>query len=108
MDAILALLAEDATFAMPPYAGWCRGREAVADSLAHAEPARGRAALPRRPARTASRRSPPTARPDNRRYLPIALDVLTLRGDRIESVLAFRGPEVFAGFELSVEIPAGL
>jgi len=29
---ILAVLAEDVTFSMPPYAGWCRGREAVADS----------------------------------------------------------------------------
>ena len=30
VDAILALLTDDVTFAMPPYPEWCRGREAVA------------------------------------------------------------------------------
>ncbi|MGH2988315.1 MAG: sigma-70 family RNA polymerase sigma factor [Solirubrobacterales bacterium] len=32
VDAILELLAEDATFSMPPYAGWYRGRAAIAES----------------------------------------------------------------------------
>ena len=32
MDAILSLLADDATFAMLPYATWYRGCDAVAES----------------------------------------------------------------------------
>ena len=32
VDAIVALLADDAEFAMPPYAAWARGRAAVAES----------------------------------------------------------------------------
>lgn len=34
------------------------------------------------------------------RYVPAALDVLTLAGDRIVAVTAFRAPEVFAEFGL--------
>jgi RNA polymerase sigma-70 factor, ECF subfamily len=32
IPAIIALLAEDATFQMPPYTGWCQGRGAIAES----------------------------------------------------------------------------
>jgi RNA polymerase sigma-70 factor, ECF subfamily len=56
IDAILSMLSDDATFAMPPYAEWCRGREAIAKSwLMPAGPRLGFATSPR--AQTARSRS---------------------------------------------------
>ena len=108
VEAILALLTEDVQFAMPPYAEWCRGREAVGESWLMPSPPAGRLRYVETRANGQLALGTYSLDPDAERFVPIALDVLTLRGDRIESVLAFRGPEVFAGFELSVEIPAGL
>ena len=104
VDAIVALLADDAEFAMPPYAAWARGREAVAeswlmpsgppDSLRYvATRANGQVAL----GTYALDRQQGT-------YLPIALDVLTLRGAEIAVVLAFRSTESFARFGLPAEV----
>jgi RNA polymerase sigma-70 factor (ECF subfamily) len=106
VDAIVALLAEDATFAMPPYARWYRGRDAIADSWlmpggppprlryvptrANGQPALGTYALDA----------------ERNRYLPIALDVLTLRGAQIADVTAFRTPDVFPRFGLPDELAA--
>jgi len=100
VDAIHAMLADDAAFAMPPYPGWYRGREAIADSwLMPGEPLTDLRYLPARangqPAVAAYRRDP-----DTERFLPIALDVLTLRGRRIAEITAFRRTEVFARFGL--------
>jgi RNA polymerase sigma-70 factor (ECF subfamily) len=105
VDAIVAMLAEDVTFAMPPYPAWCRGREAVADSWlmpggppprlryvsarANGQPALGAYLLDRAAGA----------------YLPLALDVLTLRGDLIVDVIAFRTPAIFPRFGLPARIP---
>ncbi len=104
VEAIVALLADDAEFAMPPYASWARGREAVAqswlmpsgppDSLRYvATRANGQVALG-------------TYSLDRSRgtYTPIALDVLTLRGREIAAVVAFRSTEDFARFGLPGEV----
>jgi RNA polymerase sigma-70 factor (ECF subfamily) len=105
-DAILGMLAEDATFSMPPYPGWRRGREAIANSwlMPGGPPPRLRY-LPTRangqPALAAYRLSP-----DGRRYLPLALDVLTLRGEAIVDITAFRAPELFPRFSLPGELAA--
>lgn len=106
VGAIVALLAEDATFVMPPYAQWYRGRDAIADSwlmpggppprlryvptLANGQLALGTYALDA----------------ERKRFLPIALDVLTLRGTRIADVTAFRTPDVFPRFGLPDELAA--
>jgi RNA polymerase sigma-70 factor (ECF subfamily) len=100
------MLAEDATFAMPPYAGWSRGRAAIAGSwLMPGEPLTELRYLPAtangQPAMGAYRREPGESA-----YLPIALDVLTLRGERIVSVTAFRTPELFPRFGLPAALPA--
>jgi RNA polymerase sigma-70 factor, ECF subfamily len=108
VDAIVGLLAEDATFSMPPYAEWYRGRDAIADSWLmpgarptglryHSAQANGQLAV-----------GAYALDPERGRYLPIALDVLTLRGERIADITAFRTPELFPRFGLPTELEAQL
>ena len=104
VDAILSLLTEDATFAMPPYPDWCRGREAIAGSwLMPAGPP------PRlRYVATCANGQPAVGvyliDADAGCYKPLALDVLTLRGPLIAAVTAFRMPAIFARFGLPAEL----
>ncbi len=108
IETILAMLAEDATFQMPPYPRWRRGRDAIADSWlmpcggteprlrylqtwANGQLALGCYALER----------------ENGHYLPLALDVLTLRGELIAGVTAFRTPTIFRRFNLPGQLPIG-
>jgi len=105
VDAILAMLAEDATFAMPPYPEWCRGRDAIASSwlMPGGPPPRLRYAPARangQPALGAYMIDPGAGS-----YVPIALDVLTLRGDLIANVTAFRTPSAFPRFGLPDRLP---
>ena len=106
VEAILAMIAEDATFSMPPYPDWCRGRDAIADSwLMPGGPA------PRlRYATTRANGQPAVGtyllEPEFGRYVPIALDVLTLAGPEIAAVIAFRTPHVFARFGLRDQLPS--
>jgi RNA polymerase sigma-70 factor (ECF subfamily) len=105
VDSIVALLAEDATFAMPPYAEWCRGRDAIADSwlMPSSTPpglryvptsANGQVAL-----------GTYALDPDGGGYHPIALDVLTLGDNGIAEVLAFRTAGVLRPFGLPDALP---
>ena len=98
VDAIVALLSEDAKFSMPPYAGWCRGREAIADSwlMPGGPPPRLRYVPTRANGQPALATYCLDRESDS--YLPIALDVLTLRGGAIAEVIAFRSPELFPRF----------
>jgi RNA polymerase sigma-70 factor, ECF subfamily len=106
IDAIVGLLAEDATFAMPPYGEWYLGREAVSDSwLMPAEHPTGLRYLPAR-ANGQLALGVYSLDRDASRYLPIALDVLTLRGDRIADVTAFRTPAILPRFGLPLELGA--
>jgi RNA polymerase sigma-70 factor, ECF subfamily len=100
VDAIVALLTEDATFAMPPRPSWYRGRDAVGAFLA----------------------ARPLSRPRSWRLVPIranaqpgfgvylngrahGIELLTLAPDaRIAAVTAFHLPAAFAGFGLPKEI----
>jgi RNA polymerase sigma-70 factor (ECF subfamily) len=106
VDTILSMLAEDATFAMPPFAGWCRGRQAIAASwLMPSLPAADLRYVPSsanaQPALAAYRWN------DRKRgYLPIALDVLSLRGEAIADVVAFRTPGLFERFGLPSSLPS--
>jgi RNA polymerase sigma-70 factor, ECF subfamily len=90
VQAVVALLTEDATFAMPPLASWFGGRDEIATFLAgyplsgiwrwrvvHAR-ANGQPALAF------------YSWDDNEgAYMPFALNVLTLRGNQISDVVAF-------------------
>jgi RNA polymerase sigma-70 factor (ECF subfamily) len=90
IDAVVAMLAQDAAWSMPPLASWYRGHEPLRGFLSvgplsgqwrwrHlATRANGQAAV-----------GCYTWREDESAFRPFALDVLTLRGDRIEEVTAF-------------------
>jgi RNA polymerase sigma-70 factor, ECF subfamily len=90
VEAFAGMLAEDATFAMPPLASWYQGREAIklwaakwplsgdwrwrtVFTRANGQPALGFYAWDE----------------EAGGFLPFALNVLTLRGDRISDVTAF-------------------
>jgi RNA polymerase sigma-70 factor (ECF subfamily) len=99
VDALLALLTEDATWSMPPVPSWYRGREAVTDFLV------------RMPLRESWRHLRTSAngqiavgcyRWDEQAAAHVAfvIDVLTLRGDRISDVTAFIGGDLFPRFNL--------
>jgi RNA polymerase sigma-70 factor (ECF subfamily) len=104
VKAILALLADDATFAMPPYPSWYRGRDAIARSwlMPGGPPPRLRYVA------TTANGQPAvgTYLLDGDGYRPIALDVLALRGEAIAAVTAFRTPTIFPRFGLPQEVPA--
>jgi RNA polymerase sigma-70 factor, ECF subfamily len=103
VDAILALLAEDATFAMPPYPGWYRGRDAIASSwlMPGGPPPRLRYV----PTRANGQLAVGTYLLDNDgSYAPIALDVLTLSDTAITDVTAFRMPQIFPRFGLPAKL----
>jgi RNA polymerase sigma-70 factor, ECF subfamily len=104
VDAIVGLLAEDATFSMPPYSSWHRGRDAIADSWLM--PGGPYPALRYVPTRANGQLALGTYRldPKTGRHLPIALDVLTLRGAQIGEIIAFRTPGVFQRFGLPDEL----
>jgi RNA polymerase sigma-70 factor, ECF subfamily len=89
--AVVAMLAEEATFAMPPLASWYRGREDIGGFLA-ASPMSGRFRW--RAVEAAASGQPAVAYyhwdDGEAAYLPFALNVLTLRADgAIADVTAF-------------------
>jgi RNA polymerase sigma-70 factor, ECF subfamily len=90
VDAVVAMLAEDATFAMPPLRTWYRGREALTTFLA-GWPLSG--AWLWRHVSAHANGQPALAfycwDPEEGTYLPFALNVLTLRGEQISDVTAF-------------------
>ena len=100
VEVIVAMLAEDATFAMPPRPDWCRGREALSRSWLM--PAGSPSGLRYLPARANGQLALGAYKLDRRHgcYLPVALDVLSWQGARISAITAFRTPEVFPRFGL--------
>jgi RNA polymerase sigma-70 factor, ECF subfamily len=97
VDALMAMLADDAAWSMPPCPVWYRGEEAVAAFLAEY------------PFRERWRHVPTHANgqvavgcymwdADRESYVAAVLDVLTFRGDRIAEVTAFLAPWVFRRF----------
>jgi RNA polymerase sigma-70 factor, ECF subfamily len=105
VGAILAMLTEDATFAMPPYPDWYRGREAIRKSwlMPGGPPPRLRYANARANGQVALGTYLINSETDN--YLPLALDVLELREDLICGVTAFRMAAVFSRFGLPEALP---
>jgi RNA polymerase sigma-70 factor, ECF subfamily len=90
VDAVVAMLAEDATFAMPPLRTWYRGRDAIATFLA-GWPLSGAWRWRILPARANGQPALAfyTWDPEAESYLPFALNVFTFRGAQISDVTAF-------------------
>jgi RNA polymerase sigma-70 factor (ECF subfamily) len=90
VETVAAMLAEDASFAMPPLASWFGGREEIRTFLG-AFPLSG--AWRWRTVTTRANGQPAVAYyawdEDAQAYLPFALNVLTLRGSEISDVVAF-------------------
>jgi RNA polymerase sigma-70 factor, ECF subfamily len=90
VNAVVAMLTEDATFAMPPLATWFRGHEEIGIFL-RGWPLSGQWRW--RHVRTRASGQPALAfyawDPDKASYLPFALNVLDVRGERISGVTAF-------------------
>jgi RNA polymerase sigma-70 factor, ECF subfamily len=106
VEAILACLADDAVFSMPPYAAWYRGREQLSESwLFPDERPTGLRFVPTR-ANGQLALGLYKLDPEARRYRPIALEVLTLRGELIAEVTSFRDPGPMHAFGLPEELPA--
>jgi RNA polymerase sigma-70 factor (ECF subfamily) len=99
VDAMLALLAEDATWSMPPLANWYRGHAAIAAFLARAPFVQRWRHLP---ARANGQLAVGCFMWDGSVGVhdAYALDVLELREDRICSIVSFIGGERFAAFGL--------
>ncbi len=90
VQTVMEILAEDASFTMPPLASWFRGEESIRIFLA-GWPLSG--SWRWRPIPTRANGQPALAfyawDDDAQAYLPFALNVLTFRGERISDVTAF-------------------
>jgi RNA polymerase sigma-70 factor (ECF subfamily) len=104
VDAMVAILADDATFAMPPHPHWFRGRDTVVEFIA------GTGTPPLRHVLTRANGQPAVGwyiqwRPGEP-YKGSSLEVLGLEGDRVGEITAFVWPDLFSRFGLPHELPA--
>jgi RNA polymerase sigma-70 factor (ECF subfamily) len=101
VDALAALLAEDAVFAMPPEPTWFRGHDAIADFL-RALPMRED--LRWRVIPTSANGQPAFAHyfwdEGENAFMAEGIAVLTLDGNKITDLTVFREPELFERFRL--------
>ncbi|MDX6650958.1 MAG: hypothetical protein QOJ97_2909 [Solirubrobacteraceae bacterium] len=97
VEEVVRLLTQDATWSMPPMPRWYRGREALVGFLTN-QPLRER--WRHLPARANGQLAVGCYMWDEERgcHPAAVLDVLTLRGDRIEQVTAFVAPWVYQRF----------
>jgi RNA polymerase sigma-70 factor (ECF subfamily) len=103
VDAVVAMLADEATFSMPPNFQWFRGRAAIRDFLP-----RGPLSIPRRftPVRANGQLAFGTYKLIDGEWLPNAIHVVAVgaRGEIVDAV-AFLDPSLFARFGLPLVPP---
>jgi RNA polymerase sigma-70 factor, ECF subfamily len=101
VDAVVAMLAEDAKLTMPPAPTWYRGREQVAVYLGGG-PLAGTRHWRLIPARANGQLAfgRYAWNDKTQTFLPRAIDVLTLHGAQIQEITAFVTPGAFRGFDL--------
>jgi RNA polymerase sigma-70 factor, ECF subfamily len=102
VEAIRALLVEDATFAMPPYAEWWRGRDAITGVMAAAGTVRLQHVAIRANGQAAIAWY--VWDPDRETYTPSSLEVITIEAAGIGQITAFVMPELFPRFALPDEL----
>ncbi|MEV4009985.1 sigma-70 family RNA polymerase sigma factor [Nonomuraea angiospora] len=102
VDAIVAMLAEDAKYSMPPLAAWFEGRDGIRGFLLGG-PLKERWRM--LPARANGQLAFGTYMWDERRaaYLPAGLDLLVVRGGQVAEVVSFLEAD-FADFGLPEEV----
>jgi RNA polymerase sigma-70 factor (ECF subfamily) len=100
VEGMVALLTEDATFAMPPFPHWFSGRDTVVSFVAQFHPTL-RHVVTRaggQPAIAWYIRSP------HGEYLPASIEVLALEGERVREITAFASAELFPRFGLPEQL----
>jgi RNA polymerase sigma-70 factor (ECF subfamily) len=113
VEGIASMLTEDAVITMPPMASWFRGDGFITFLRDWAFNGRVYDALGKRHVRVI----PTTANgqpafgtysfsPEHGELRPTVLQVLTLRGDRIQEVTGFVSPTIFGSFGLPTALPA--
>jgi RNA polymerase sigma-70 factor (ECF subfamily) len=107
VEAVVAMLAEDAKLAMPPLPSWYRGREQVASFL-RGGPLAGTTSWRLIPARANGQLAFGLYAWDDKTqtFTPRAIDVLTLHGTQIQEITAFLTPDAFPNFDLPAILPA--
>jgi RNA polymerase sigma-70 factor, ECF subfamily len=100
LDGLAAMLAEDATFQMPPYPTWWRGREVIA---AFAAEPRHRYLPTQANGQAANAAYRWEAHKGS--YVAEALEMLTLEGTLVKEMTAFMMPAVFQRFGLPDQLP---
>jgi RNA polymerase sigma-70 factor (ECF subfamily) len=99
VEAIVAILVEDATFAMPPHPHWFRGRDEVIAFIT------GTGCAELRYSPTRANGQPAVGwyirDPESGSFVATALEVLTLDGSRLKEITAFVFPELFPRFGLA-------
>jgi RNA polymerase sigma-70 factor, ECF subfamily len=98
--AIMALLAEDAVFSMPPYLAWYQGRDRIADSWLM--PQDSPTGLRLLSTRANGQLALGVYKLEETRnlFVPNCLEVFGLRGELISEVTSFRNPELIRVFGL--------
>ena len=103
IDALVALLKDDATFAMPPFPSWYRGKIAIRDFIRMeilAGPAQSRYRL--EPTRANGRAAFGWYRLDDsdHRFHGFAIQVVGLEGELVSDITTFMNPALFERFAL--------
>lgn len=103
VEAIVAMLSDDAKYAMPPLPEWYQGHDDIREFLVEG-PLTSRWRF--LPAYANGQIAFGTYLWDDERsaYVAVALDLLTLRGTEIAEVVSFLTPEIFSMFDLPDEI----
>jgi RNA polymerase sigma-70 factor (ECF subfamily) len=107
VDAVVAMLADDARVTMPPWPKWYSGRDAVAAFL-RSWPLAAHKHWRVRSTRANGQPAVAAYLWDERRRAFVAetIIVLTFRATSIEEITAFRSPELFPRFGLPEHVPA--